>query len=104
MNKKVVTHDLKGIIKGKIPVIYFKEGKQFVAYSPVLDLSTRGDTEEQALARFSEAANIFFNEIIKMGTLEDVLTECGWKKMTAGNTWSPPVYKHKLIPITEGVC
>jgi hypothetical protein len=93
-------------VMGELPVIFFKEGNKVVAYSPAIDLSTCGATEEQARERFAEASEIFFKEIIKMGTLEEVLTECGWKKKRVNNKngWFPPVYKHELMPIPEGVC
>ena len=91
------------IVKGKIPVIFFKEGKKIIAYSPAIDLSTCGDTEEQARKRFTEAARIFFDEITQMGTIDDVLTEYGWKKMTRESSWSPPAYKQELVQIPEGV-
>ena len=90
----------------KIPVILFEEGKKFVAYSPAIDLSTCGDTEEQARKRFVEAASIFFDEITRMGTVDDVLAECGWHKMPGKDTWMPPKYKtciEEIIPISQGV-
>ncbi len=86
-----------------IPVMFFEEGEKVIAYSPAIDLSTCGENEEQARKRFTEAASIFFDEIIKMGTLDDVLTECGWKKVKKENTWSPPKYKQELVRIPEGV-
>ena len=64
----------------QLPVIFFKEGKKVIAYTPALDLSTFGDTLSQAQKRFAEIVEIFFEEIIKMGTLEDVLVEYGWEK------------------------
>jgi len=66
---------LHKIIKAELPVIIFKEGKKFVACSPALDLSTCANTFEQARRRFAEAVDIFFQEILKMGTLEDVLNQ-----------------------------
>ena len=78
-------------IKAKLDVIFFKEGKKFIAYSPAIDLSTCGDTFAQAKKRFAEAADVFFEETIKMGTIEDVLKECGWKKVSRPKThWVPP--------------
>jgi len=78
-------------IKAKLDVIFFKEGKKFIAYSPAIDLSTCGDTFTQAKKRFAEAADVFFEETIKMGTIEDVLKECGWKKVSRPKThWVPP--------------
>jgi hypothetical protein len=92
-------------ISARIPVILFEEGAKFVAYSPVIDVSTCGDSEEQARQRFIEAATIFFNEIPRMGTIEDVLTECGWQKAPGKQTWLPPKYKsctEELVPISSG--
>jgi len=93
-------------INTQIPVILFEEGSKIVAYSPAIDLSTCGDTEEQARKRFSEAAQIFISEIIKMGTLEEVLTECGWSKVLSNKSWKPPVYRtcvEELVAIPQGV-
>lgn len=72
-----------------IPVSVLKEGKDFVAYSPVLDLSTVGKTFENAKRMFGEAAQIFFEEIVEKGTIEEVLTDLGWRKIN--RTFSPPV-------------
>jgi len=79
----------KAKLQFNIPVSILKEGKKYIAYTPALDLSTSGDNYEQAKKRFEEIANIFFEEIIKKGTLEDVLTDLGWKKIQAN--WKPPV-------------
>jgi len=80
-------------IQTGIPVIIFEEGHKVGAYSPAIDLSTCGNTEEQARKRFIEAASIFFDEISSMGTTDDVLAECGWYKVAGQNSWQPPKYK-----------
>ena len=72
-----------------LPVAVLREGDQFVAYTPALDLSTAGSTYEEAKKRFEEAVGIFFEETIRMGTLDEVLSDLGWKK--AHNEWVPPV-------------
>jgi hypothetical protein len=93
----------KNNIQAKIPMILFEEGNKFVAYSPAIDISTCRNTEEQARKRFIEAASIFFDEIINMGTVDDVLTECGWHKLPHQQTWLPPRYKsctEELVPIS----
>lgn len=63
----------------KLTVNFIKEGKQIVAYSPSLDLSTVGNTYDQAKKRFEEAVNIFFEDVIKRNVMEEVLAELGWK-------------------------
>jgi len=101
MIKRKAAHN----ILARIPVIFFDEDNKTIAYSPALDLSTYGDTEDQARKRFAEAVSIFIDEIVKMGTLDDILTECGWRK-TSLNTWSPPVFRsctEELVKIPEGV-
>jgi len=72
-----------------LPVSILREGKQYVAYTPALDLSTSGKTFAQAKKRFEEAVNIFFEEIYRSNTLESVLLELGWQKINS--KWNPPI-------------
>ena len=72
-----------------LPVSVLREGDSFIAYTPALDLSTAGLTFEEAQKNFIEAVNIFFQELVAMGTLDDVLTELGWQKQD--NNFIPPV-------------
>lgn len=76
-------------IKATLPVTFMREDKQFVAYSPVLDLSTSGHTFELARRRFEQAVDIFIDECIELGTLSQVLEDLGWKKVK--KEWKPPV-------------
>lgn len=64
----------------ELSVAFLREGKAFIAYSPALDLSTSGKTLSDAKKRFQEAVSIFFEELNKKGTTEDVLTNLGWIK------------------------
>jgi len=79
----------------QLQVSFIKEGDKFIAYSPALDLSTSGDTLEQVRKRFEEISTIFFEECVRMGTLEDVLQDLGWQKKTPASSfdlgWAPPV-------------
>lgn len=75
--------------KFNLPVNVLREGKKFVAYSPVLDLSTSGDSFEEVNRRFIEITKIFFEEIISKGTIDEVLSDLGWQKTT--KEWQPPV-------------
>lgn len=76
-------------LKFKLPVSVIKEGKKYIAYTPALDLSTSANTFEKAKKRFSDIVYIFFEELIKKGTLEEVLSNLGWKKIQ--KDWNPPV-------------
>lgn len=82
----------------KIPVIITKEGSTFIAYTPAFDLSSCGASFEEAKINFNEALDLFLEEVVKMGTLETVLEECGWKKIRSSKSnkcrdkshWVPP--------------
>ena len=72
----------------QVPVSVFKEGNKFVAYTSALDLSTSGKNYKQAMGRFNEVVEIFFEELDKKGTMEEVLLNLGWEKIK--KHWSPP--------------
>jgi len=94
-------------ISAELPVTFFKEKDQFVAFSPALDLSTCGKTFQEARERFAEAANLFLEETVKMGTLEEVLLSCGWVKVPRPQPhWVPPqviaqVQEEVRIPVAQ---
>lgn len=71
----------------RLPVTIFKEVDNFIAYTPALDLSTCGRTFEEAKKRFAEAVNLFFEELDRMGTTEQVLRNLGWKRVR--KEWYP---------------
>jgi hypothetical protein len=77
----------------KLTVNFYREGDKFIAYSPALDISTYGDSFEEAKSKFEELVDIFIDETLKMGTLEEVLKGLGWKKVARPKPhWAPPVY------------
>lgn len=61
-----------------LDVLLIKEGDYIVSYCPALNLSSFGDTEEDAKTAFDEAMDIFLKELQKRGTLEKVLLNLGW--------------------------
>ena len=50
--------------------IVFQEGSTFIAYSPKLDLSSCGNTIDEARKNLSTAVRLFLDEAAKMGTLD----------------------------------
>ncbi len=56
----------------------FKEGPNYVAYAPELDVSSCGPSKEKAQANLVEAARLFLEEARKMGTLDQILEEAGY--------------------------
>jgi len=76
-------------IQFSLPVSILKEDKAFVAYSPALDISTVGDSFEEAKDRFDQAVKLFFEEIIEAGTIDQVLSDLGWQRIN--KKYQPPV-------------
>ena len=77
-------------LEGKIPVVFFKEGKQVIAYCYALDLSTCGTTKLKAEKAFTKAVHGFFEEVVSMGTVDEVLKDLGWKIVR--NQWIAPSF------------
>lgn len=63
-----------------IRIEIFKEGEEYVALSPELNVSSFGETIEEAKLAIKEAIEAFMEECEKMGTLDDVLEEAGFKR------------------------
>lgn len=68
-----------GGITFEVQVFLVPEGEQVVAYCPALELSTYGDSREDAKSAFSEVLASFVKDTQAKGTLEKVLLELGWK-------------------------
>lgn len=66
---------------------FFKEGDCYVGLSPELNVSSFGDTLEEAKRFLQEAVEAFLEECEAMGTLEEVMEETGFVKK--GNNWLP---------------
>lgn len=69
--------------------LWRKEG-WYLAKAPELDFVSQGKTLEEAKKNLEEVINIQFEEMQEMGTLEEYLSECGFK--TENDT---------LIPLNE---
>lgn len=49
----------------------FKDGDYYVAYSPELDFSTYAKTKNKVLSRFGERLDIFIEDALSKGTLDE---------------------------------
>ena len=65
-------------------IIVFKDRKNFISYSPELDVSSCGMTVEEAE---------------KMGTLEDILIESGYQKDNTNNWIAPRLVATEIAVI-----
>jgi len=79
-------------VEYSLPVVILKEGKNFIAYTPALDISTSAITFSKAKKRFEELVQIFFEELEENGTTEEVLSDCGWIKVRKNKKqmWQSP--------------
>ena len=68
----------------------FKEGEVYVAYVPELDVSSCGDTPEEARKNIQEAAQAFLETSQEMGNLNQLLEEAGYE--LEGETWRAPEF------------
>jgi len=68
----------------------FKEGRAYVAYVPELDLSSCGDTDEEARKNIRNAVRGFLETSAEMGTLAEILEEAGYQR--EGETWRAPEF------------
>jgi predicted RNase H-like HicB family nuclease len=63
----------------KLPVKLLKRKKWYVASCPILDVASQGNTQEEAKKNLIEALIAFALTAYEMGTLWDILKECGIK-------------------------
>lgn len=57
----------------------FREGGNYIAYCPSLDLSSSGDTFNDAVGNFYECFRLHIECCVDYGTLYDDLLAHGWK-------------------------
>jgi len=66
---------------------FFKEGDLYVGIAPELNVSSFGETLNEAKRSLQEAVEAFIEECAAMGTFEEVLEEAGFDKR--GDQWLP---------------
>ena len=70
-----------------VRVEFFREGERYVGLAPELDVSSFGETLEDARGSLQEALEAFIEECEAMGTLGDVLEEGGFERRR--DLWLP---------------
>lgn len=68
----------------------FKEGETYVAYVPALDVSSCGATDDEARQHIRDAERGFLAASEKLGTLNEILEEAGYRQQ--GETWQAPEF------------
>lgn len=77
----------------------WKEGDQFIAHAMPLDVMSSGPTVDAAREALGEAVDLFLETAAEVGTLEEVLQECGFD-LQEGHWVSPSwvsVEKHSAV-------
>lgn len=69
----------------ELRIDYFEEDGVIVALCPELQVSSFGDTLEEAEKSIQEALELFFEGCEELGTLHEVLEESGYRKI--GDQW-----------------
>ncbi|MDQ1318656.1 MAG: hypothetical protein QG588_2318 [Candidatus Poribacteria bacterium] len=69
--------------------LIWKEGNVYVSYCPRLDVSSCGDTIEDARKMLREAVRLFLEVAEKKGTLQEILEESGYH-LENNQKWEPP--------------
>lgn len=69
-------------------VIVFNEGPAFIAYSPLLDISSCGKTPNEAKRMLKDAVKLFLEETEATGRQDDLLAEAGYRKVDGA--WVAP--------------
>lgn len=72
-------------MKIELQIDYFEEDGVIVALCPEFQVSSFGDTLEEAEKSIREALELFFEGCEELGTLHEVLEESGYRKI--GDQW-----------------
>jgi predicted RNase H-like HicB family nuclease len=67
----------------KVPVEVHKGSTAFIARCPIFDVSSQGKTPVEAKKNLVEALFLFVTTCFEMGTLNEVMKECGFKPYRA---------------------
>ena len=74
-----------------------REDDQYVSICPELGVASCGDTVEEAFAMLNEAIDLYLQELVEIGTLNDVLREQNVRIEYQG----PPYEYRPRIPVAE---
>ena len=66
----------------------WKEGESFIAHAMPLDVMSSGGTPDEARKALHEAVELFLSTSAQMGTLKEVLLECGYER--TNRHWTSP--------------
>ncbi len=74
----------------RFPAVFFREGDLVVSLCPVLNVSSFGETQDEAEQSLIEAVAAFIRGCNELGTLEEVLEESGYRQEKG--IWVAPAF------------
>lgn len=78
MKNNIETERLDKVLELQLNVLVFQQGDYFVAYCPSVNLSSYGDTIDDAKVGFKEVMEAYLEDSKENGTLRDDLVKNGW--------------------------
>lgn len=99
--KNIIKTDGKNrVLSLVLNVLVFQEDEYFVSYCPSLNLSSYGDSIQDAKDGFDEVVTSYLEECKKNGTLRNDLIQHGWTIESSSNhgTAFPPEQVELNIP------
>ncbi len=79
MKNYIKTDGRDSVIELQLSVLVFQQDEYFVAYCPSLELSSYGDSIQDAKDGFDDVMQNYIEDSQKRGTLHDDLIAHGWK-------------------------
>jgi hypothetical protein len=84
-------------VAATIPVLFLRERRTYIAYTPVLDLSASGTSIERAKRNFERTLHLFLEDLLERGTLDQVLRDLGWSRHD--HQWQPPIHIERSVTL-----
>ncbi len=85
--------------------LVWEEGEAYVSYCPQFDVSSCGDTVEEARRMLREAVSLFVEGAKELGTLQEILEESGFQLEAVEDEqrWNPPrLVATELMSVSTG--
>ena len=79
MKNYIKTDVFDNVMELQLSVLVFQQGDYYVSYCPSLNLSSYGETIEEAKTGFDEVMVAYLEECKENGSLCDDLVKNGWK-------------------------
>ena len=68
----------------------WKEGKHYIAHAMPINVMSSGPSPDEARKALMEAVDLFIKTALEMGSLDDVLEDCGYH--FEKNEWVSPAW------------